>query len=50
MSEDTTKAVEPSFYEKHKTEILVGGAIAFVLLFRNELGLGAARAPVAAKE
>jgi hypothetical protein len=40
VSGDTSAPAEASFFEKYKTEILVGGAIAAVLLFRKQLGIG----------
>ena len=40
VSGDTTEKAEASFFEKYKTEILVGGAIAAVILFRKQLGIG----------
>lgn len=40
VSGDTSAPAEASFFEKYKTEILVGGAIAAVILFRKQLGIG----------
>jgi hypothetical protein len=46
VSEDIAK--EESFFDKYKTPLLVGGAVAALILFRKQLGLGGA--PASAKE